>query len=95
MQFKLSHVGYSVCGIGLSIFIGFLSVASPVSQFVLWIISMICICGLAVGLFNFAGLVVKGFGFNRKTFTIGLMPGVIFLFVFLTLVAAGVALGVR
>lgn len=95
MQFKLSHVGYSVCGIGLSIFIGFLSVASPVSQFVLWIISMICICGLALGLFNFAGLVVKGFGFNRKTFTIGLMPGVIFLFVFLALVAAGVALGVR
>ncbi|MCC5612410.1 hypothetical protein LC612_38320 [Nostoc sp. CHAB 5834] len=95
MQFKLSLLGYSVCGIGLSMFIGFLSVASPVSQFVLWIIGMICICGLAVGLFNFAGLVVKGFGFNRKTFTIGLMPGVIFLFVFLTLVAAGVALGVR
>ncbi len=74
---------------------GFLCVASPVSQFLVWIIGMICICGLAVGFFNFAGLVVKGFGFNRKTFTIGLMPEVIFLFVFLTLVAAGVALGVR
>lgn len=69
MQFKLSHVGYSVCGIGLSMFIGFLSVASPVSQFVVWIIGMICILDLAVGFFNFAGLVVKGFGFNRKTFT--------------------------
>jgi hypothetical protein len=95
MQIKLSLVGYAVSGVGLSMLMGFLSVASPVSQFVVWIIGMICICGLAVGLFNFAGLVVKGFGFNRKTFTIGLMPGVIFLFVFLMLVAAGVALGVR
>ncbi|WP_392476115.1 hypothetical protein [Nostoc sp. C110] len=95
MQIKLSFVGYAVSGVGLSMLMGFLCVASPVSQFVLWIISMICICGISVGLFNFAGLVIKGFGFNRKTFTIGLMPGVIFLFVFLTLVAAGVALGVR
>jgi hypothetical protein len=95
MQIKLSFVGYAVCGVGLSMLMGFLSVASPVSQFLVWIIGMICICGLAVGFFNFAGLVVKGFGFNRKTFTIGLMPGVIFLFIFLTLVAAGVALGVR
>ncbi|MBN3907492.1 MAG: hypothetical protein HWQ35_13290 [Nostoc sp. NMS1] len=95
MQIKLSFVGYAVSGVGLSMLMGFLCVASPVSQFLVWIIGMICICGLAVGLFNFAGLVVKGFGFNRKTFIIGLMPGVIFLFVFLTLVAAGVALGVR
>ncbi|MDZ8066976.1 MAG: hypothetical protein RMY64_15360 [Nostoc sp. DedQUE08] len=95
MQIKLSFVGYAVSGVGLSMLMGFLCVASPVSQFLVWIIGMICICGLAVGFFNFAGLVVKGFGFNRKTFTIGLMPGVIFLFVFLTLVAAGVALGVR
>jgi hypothetical protein len=95
MQIKLSFVGYAVSGVGLSMLMGFLSVASPVSQFLVWIIGMICICGLAVGFFNFAGLVVKGFGFNRKTFTIGLMPGVIFLFIFLTLVCAGVALGVR
>ncbi|MBD2527041.1 hypothetical protein [Nostoc sp. FACHB-133] len=95
MQIKLSFVGYAVSGVGLSMLMGFLSVSSPVSQFLVWIIGMICICGLAVGFFNFAGLVVKGFGFNRKTFTIGLMPGVIFLFIFLTLVAAGVALGVR
>ena len=95
MQTKLSFVGYAVSGVGLSMLMGFLSVASPVSQFVLWIIGMICILALAVGFFNFAGLVVKGFGFNRKTFTIGLMPGVIFVFAFLTLVCAGVALGVR
>ncbi|MHC0068733.1 hypothetical protein ACWATR_38710 [Nostoc sp. UIC 10890] len=92
---KLSFVGYAVCGVGLSMLMGFLSVASPVSKYILWFISIISICCIFLGLFNFAGLVVKGFGFNRKTFTIGLMPGVIFLFVFLMLVCAGVALGVR
>ena len=95
MQIKLSFVGYAVSGVGLSMLMGFLSVASPVSQFLVWIIGIISICCIFLGLFNFGGLVIKGFGFNRKTFTIGLMPGVIFLFVFLTLVAAGVALGVR
>ena len=75
-------------------FMGYLSVASPVSRYILWFIGIISICCIVLGLFNFGGLVIKGFGFNRKTFTIGLMPGVIFLFVFLTLVAAGVALGV-
>lgn len=74
---------------------GFLSVASPVSRYILWIIGMVCICCLALGLFNFGGLVAQGFGFNRKTFTIGLMPGVIFTIVFLILVCAGVSLGVR
>jgi hypothetical protein len=92
---KLFHIGYAVCGVGFSMFMGYLSVASPVSQYILWFIGIISICCIFLGLFNFGGLVVKGFGFNRKTFTIGLMPGVIFLFVFLTLVAAGVALGVR
>jgi hypothetical protein len=76
-------------------FMGYLSVASPISRFVLWIIGIVCICCGALGLFNFAGLVTKGYGFNRKTFTIGLMPGVIFAFIFLVLVSAGVALGTR
>ncbi|MCC5619026.1 hypothetical protein LC605_28890 [Nostoc sp. CHAB 5836] len=95
MEIKLSHIGYGVCGIGMSMFMGYLSVASPISRFVLWIIGMVCVCCLALGLFNFGGLVAKGYGFNRKTFTIGLMPGVIFTSVFLMLVSAGVALGVR
>ncbi len=95
MEIKLSFVGYAVCGIGLSMFMGYLSVASPISRFVLWIIGMVCICCIALGLFNFAGLVGKGYSFNRKTFTIGLMPGVIFAFIFLMLVSAGVSLGVR
>lgn len=95
MNIKLSHVGYTVCGIGLSMFMGYLSVASPISRFVLWLIGMVCICCMALGLFNFAGLVTKGYGFSRKTFTIGLMPGLIFTFIFLMLVAAGVSLGVR
>lgn len=76
-------------------FLGYLAAASPASRFILWIIGMICICCLALGFLNFGGLVAKGYGFNRKTFAIGLMPGVIFAFVFLMLVAAGVSLGVR
>jgi hypothetical protein len=95
VQVKLSFVGYTVCGIGLSMFLGYLAAASPASRFILWIIGMVCLCCLALGFLNFGGLVAKGYGFNRKTFTIGLMPGLVFAFVFLMLVAAGVSLGVR
>jgi hypothetical protein len=95
MPIKLSFLGYTVCGIGLSMLIGFLSVASPISRYLVWLIGIVCVCCLALGLLNFAGLVTKGYGFTQRTLIVGILPGGIFAFLFLCLVAAGVSLGVR
>jgi hypothetical protein len=92
---KLSTMGYAISGAGLSMFMGFLSVASPVSHFVFWLIGMVCVVCAALGLLNFGGLVNKGYSFNQKTLLIGIMPGLVFMAIFLVLVSAGMALGVR
>ncbi|WP_226889731.1 hypothetical protein [Nostoc sp. MG11] len=75
--------------------LGFLGAASPISQYIVWIIGMVCIVCLADGFLNFADFTRKGHAFNRKTLISAMMPGLMFALMFLTLVAAGVSLGMR
>ncbi|RUR77043.1 hypothetical protein PCC6912_40020 [Chlorogloeopsis fritschii PCC 6912] len=96
MPDKFSQVGFVGMGIGIAQLLGFLSVASPVSGYLVWIIAMISIFILAMGVLNVIGLSNKhAYLLSRDNLFFGMLPAIVLLFIFLMLVSAGVFLGVR